>query len=106
MEDGNRVLINNKDKSLLYEKEIADENILKAAMEASPDDGAALLLLGSFSKKVFDKRKPRPKDIIRRKQQSASIPIQKQQTLRSDAITEGSILPPEKPAMVSSTTVY
>lgn len=67
MEDGNRVMINPKDKSVLYEKEIADEAILKAAMEASPDDGAALLLLGSFSKKVFDKRKPRPKDIIRKK---------------------------------------
>jgi hypothetical protein len=67
MEDGNKVLVHPKDKSILYEKEIADEAILKAAMETSPDDGAALLLLGSFSKKVFDKRKPRPKDIINKK---------------------------------------
>lgn len=38
--------------------------LLKAAMKMSPDDGETLLYLGSFTKKVFDKRKPRPKDII------------------------------------------
>jgi hypothetical protein len=49
---------------LLYEREIQDKRLLDAAMEASPEDGQTLLLIGAFSKKVLNKRKPRPHEII------------------------------------------
>lgn len=65
IEDGSgTVVVNNRDKQLLYDKEIQEQKLLKAAMKMSPDDGEALLYIGSFSKKVFDKRKPRPREIL------------------------------------------
>jgi hypothetical protein len=33
-------------------------------MEQSPDNAQALMLIGSFTKKVLEKRKPRPHEII------------------------------------------
>ena len=38
--------------------------MLKAAMKTSAEDGEALLYIGSFSKRVFSKRKPRPREIL------------------------------------------
>ena len=76
MEDGKgTVQVNSNHRSLLYEKEIQDQLLLKAAMKMSPDDGETLLYLGSFTKKVFDKRKPRPKDIIYQRPRLKEEPI-------------------------------
>ncbi len=44
-----------------------EQRLLDAAMEQSPDDAQALLLIGSFTKKVLEKRKPRPHEIINKK---------------------------------------
>jgi len=76
IEDGSgTVVVNNRDKTLLYDKEIQEQKLLKAAMKMSPDDGEALLYIGSFSKKVFDKRKPRPRDILSPAAQSSKDPL-------------------------------
>lgn len=50
---------------MLYEREIQEKRILDAAMKLFPEDGATMLLVGSFSKKVLGGRKPRPHDIMR-----------------------------------------
>lgn len=65
MEDGYNVFVNTKDKNRLYEREIQEKRLLDAAMEASPEDAQALMLMGSFTKKVMQNRKPRPQEIIR-----------------------------------------
>jgi hypothetical protein len=64
LEDGNQVFLNTKDKNILYDKEISDKILLEAALEASPDDAQTLLLMGNFEKKLFTKKKPRPRDIL------------------------------------------
>jgi hypothetical protein len=52
---------------MLYEKEIQEKRLLDAALELFPDDGATMLLVGSFSKKVLGGRKPRPHEILKGK---------------------------------------
>jgi hypothetical protein len=64
MEDGFNVQVNIKDKNNLYKKEIEEKRLLDAAMETSAEDAKALMLIGSFTKKVLEKRKPRPHEII------------------------------------------
>jgi hypothetical protein len=39
--------------------------VLDAAMKLFPEDGATMLLVGSFSKKVLENRKPRPHEIMK-----------------------------------------
>ena len=50
---------------MLYEREIQEKRILDAAMKLFPEDGATMLLVGAFSKKVLGGRKPRPHDIMK-----------------------------------------
>lgn len=64
--------MNTKDKNNLYKKELEEKRLLDAAMEQSPDDAQALLLIGSFTKKVLEKRKPRPHEIINNKLKPAA----------------------------------
>ncbi len=50
---------------MLYEREIQEKRVLDAAMKLFPEDGATMLLVGSFSKKVLENRKPRPHEIMK-----------------------------------------
>ncbi len=57
---------------MLYEKEIQEKRVLDAALQLFPEDGATMLLVGSFSKKVLGGRKPRPHEIMKGKYSKSS----------------------------------
>jgi hypothetical protein len=65
MEDGYNIIVNNKDKNRLFDREIQEQRLLEAARETSAEDAQALLLMGSFTKKVLRNKKPRPHELIR-----------------------------------------